>query len=720
MSYTKTTWVTGDIVTAPKLNNLENGVYNNDQKISELETSESTLQGNMAAPYDATATYAVGDYCTYEGQLQRCIVPIETPEAWTAARWTAVSVGDEIGNIKSALETKAEIDGYYEEMTVGDAEQLIATTYVEDEEPYIFRATGGSADVGNREYLDKIVGASVAWNQNIKGGDFSALTSDIYIVPGCNGTVANNVLTVTVNEDISQSFVSQLYYSYAIATHKVLIAVKVKSSKARRFVTTNLFTGAVINLSANTWTNYATVGICSATAASFGVRLYSQDGFTSGDIMEVKDFVGYDLTQMLGTTIADYVYSLETATAGAGVAWLRQYIDIDSYHPYSAPTMKHVEGLTSHDTVGFNQWDEEYEVGGYSISNGEKVTGTSRIRSKNKIRIIPNTAYYFASVGAYSAWVNICFYDADENYISNITPNVNKGFTTPSGAAYMTFNTSDAYGTTYKNDICINLSWSGYRNGEYEPYIKHSYPLDSSVVLRGIPTLVDGKMVYDGDEYAYDGTVKGIFDIVDLGSLNWTKQAGTGGQLDRYSTTGIASIVATEPVSNGCMLQLVCPMFVSNSDPEYGRTKDKTMCVLASNGTLYITASGYESASDFKTAMNGVLLVYRRAAPNISSAEPYQQIQICDDFGTEEFVGAEIPVGTETRYPANLRDKLQHLPSPASADGTYLISQTDKQMTLIPYQAPTGLPTAPTTDGNYNLKATVTDGAVTYSWEAQA
>ena len=30
MSYTKTTWADGDIITAEKLNNIENGIYNND------------------------------------------------------------------------------------------------------------------------------------------------------------------------------------------------------------------------------------------------------------------------------------------------------------------------------------------------------------------------------------------------------------------------------------------------------------------------------------------------------------------------------------------------------------------------------------------------------------------------------------------------------------------------------------------------------------------
>jgi hypothetical protein len=43
-----------------------------------------------------------------------------------------------------------------------------------------------------------------------------------------------------------------------------------------------------------------------------------------------------------------------------------------------------------------------------------------------------------------------------------------------------------SYGTTYKNDICINLSWSGYRNGEYEPYWQRFLALRLSE-LTGIP-----------------------------------------------------------------------------------------------------------------------------------------------------------------------------------------------------------------------------------------
>ena len=44
-----------------------------------------TLKSDDA--YDPTATYAVGNTCTYDGTLYRCVVAIETPEAWTYGHW---------------------------------------------------------------------------------------------------------------------------------------------------------------------------------------------------------------------------------------------------------------------------------------------------------------------------------------------------------------------------------------------------------------------------------------------------------------------------------------------------------------------------------------------------------------------------------------------------------------------------------------------------------
>lgn len=58
---------------------------------------------SIASVYDATKTYAVGDYVWYSGQLYKCTTEIATAEAWTAAHWTAVKIADDVNDLKSDL-----------------------------------------------------------------------------------------------------------------------------------------------------------------------------------------------------------------------------------------------------------------------------------------------------------------------------------------------------------------------------------------------------------------------------------------------------------------------------------------------------------------------------------------------------------------------------------------------------------------------------------------
>ena len=140
---------------------------------------------------------------------------------------------------------------------------------------------------------------------------------------------------------------------------------------------------------------------------------------------------------------------------------------------------------------------------------------------------------------------------------------------------------------------------------------------------------------------------------------------------------------------------------------------------------LKICDTEYSTAEEFKAAMSGIYLIYEVNKPVIESAKPYPDVQIIDDFGTEEYVDSAyaagerdvaIPVGHETRYFVNLRDKLQHLPDLASADGYYLIQQENNNMRLVIFR----IPRAPSEDGSYTLKATVTNGSVIYTWEAES
>ena len=65
----------------------------------------------------------------------------------------------------------------------------------------------------------------------------------------------------------------------------------------------------------------------------------------------------------------------------------------------------------------------------------------------------------------------------------------------------------------------------------------------------------------------------------------------------------------------------------------------------------------------FKAAMSGVYLVYELATPTAETADPFQTPQICDKAGTEEYVTTGIvPVGHLTKYPEDLRAKIEGLP----------------------------------------------------------
>lgn len=49
-----------------------------------------------ASPYNPSGTYAVGDFCTYNGTLQKCNTPIPSGEAWNPAHWVETSVAAEL------------------------------------------------------------------------------------------------------------------------------------------------------------------------------------------------------------------------------------------------------------------------------------------------------------------------------------------------------------------------------------------------------------------------------------------------------------------------------------------------------------------------------------------------------------------------------------------------------------------------------------------------
>lgn len=88
---TNVTATDNPFMTLNYVKNTDNG-----KALADVDNKSAVRMAMIAAPYDDTATYAVGDYCTYGERLWKCNTAIGTAEPFTAAHWTATTVMEEI------------------------------------------------------------------------------------------------------------------------------------------------------------------------------------------------------------------------------------------------------------------------------------------------------------------------------------------------------------------------------------------------------------------------------------------------------------------------------------------------------------------------------------------------------------------------------------------------------------------------------------------------
>lgn len=573
----------------------------------------------------------------------------------------------------NALKEKADIIGNYITLSAGNAEQLLSSKYAEDQRIYTERETGGGLPIGNREYLT-VVGGTVGWNQLQNGVGATTTSNGVTFTKTNDKTLTlSNTATAGVSRRINDS-----------APFSIV-------SGHRYYVTGNNpnVNGVYLKVYQNGWSNvlsnnfYLTGGIATANYTGDNAFLVVQIGSginTTGIALTCQI---YDLTAMFGPTIADYVYSLEQSTAGSGIEWLRSYgFFTKDYYPYHQASLESV-CVSAHEVVGFNQWDEEWEAGRYDTSTGAKIDNPlTRIRSKNFIPVIPNTAYYFSNVLYGCARF---FYDDNKNFIEGAWSS-NNLFTTPSNAHFMTFNTDDAYGGTYHNDICINLSKTtgSPKNGDYVPYSKQTYNLDSTKTLPGIPKLSGSNLYYDGDIYESDGSITRRYGVVTLnGTESWSGNANNGwyttlNSLVKKSNYINAMICATHEInaSNGSM-----PDGTISGYNDFGGS-------YPNQNWLYYKNSNLANATAVKSYFesNPAIIVYELATPTTESADPFVNPQVIIEGGTESFSDAiyldghrdfEMPTGQIAKYPKNLVKKLDDTPDPPAVEGEYIVKNED-------------------------------------------
>ena len=543
--------------------------------------------------------------------------------------------------------------------TISNADQLLSTSDIENQVPYLLRQT--PSGVGNR-LSESIVGGTVAWNQLVQNGNF-ALGLSYWTSSGGNASISasDGELTVTVggdwNNDARQSLST-------VANHVYLGIMQAKSADIAGtvYLTQVGITNRVSFGTGTVGASYNTIAGVSKAIESAGlirVTLGMVGTAYVGKSFTVKNVNLFDLTQMFGTSVADYIYSLEQSSTGAGVAYFRKLFPKD-YYEYNAGELMSVEGLQSHDMVGFNQWDEEWELGAINSTTGQPYSSSTSIRCKNFIPVLPNTAYCYhnGSETNQAPW----YYDAEKNFVKRSSSYVANGgvFTIPDNVHYMKFALPASYGTTYNHDICINISSD--RNGEYEPYIKHSYPLDSSLTLRGIPKLSDG-LYFDGDTYEADGTVTRKYGIrVFDGSETWAAR-GVQGSYFCQDKSFVALNAQTQTTNKN---------LISNTYPSEtwggSQSTDKVVSPYFYQG-LHIHDTSFADVTALKEylSQHPITVVYELATPTTESATPYADPQTVISGGSESYTvdsSADVilPVGHDSKYTKDLRGKLEGLP----------------------------------------------------------
>lgn len=465
-------------------------------------------------------------------------------------------------------DTYAQKDGVYPKLIAGG----IIESEIKDEE-FTYQQTEHTG-IAN---LNSIKGNTLVWNQ-------------LCPIPSASASTTVNDVTITDNRDGSFTLngTASANGNFVIASnvptpigHKFLIKGYVKVGSNTGFM--GLAGLNIDSGSGGIWTN-------NLTYSQLNARIEIKSGDTFNNTKMIPQY--FDLTSMFGSgnepTIAEFTSLFPLP-----------------YYAYNTGSLLSFTG-TGIKTVGFNQWDEEWEVGDIDFTTGQNASASTRWRTKNYISIMPNTTYYCRAVdvGQFLS-IRARYYDADKNYIgandgNGENTNTNYTFKTPQNAHYMRFtpNNSDIPKGT---KICINISSS--KNGTYEPYTTSTLSLPISTYfptgMKSVPN-DGGGTIYD--ELTPTRAITRI-GAINLGVRDWTKNNS------RFNTVNaISDIFKIASPSVKCR----CALYTSDTGAS-SRSVDKSICI-ANNGFVYIYDTSFTGDADaFKTAMSDVYLFYELA-----------------------------------------------------------------------------------------------------------
>lgn len=502
-----------------------------------------------------------------------------------------------------------------------------------DTTPYLFKAVG---DVYGDRLEDKIVGGTVAWNQLVKNTIINSQTNGgITFTVNSNGSVT---FSGTATKDVAFIYGRTDY----IEGHKYAEFTGTTASIPSG-VTLRIFSDITSDrIKACTKSDYWTtwIKVASGTAITTPITV---------------SLLCFDLTQMFGSTIADYIYSLEQSQAGAGVAWFKKLFPND-YYAYNAGELLSVEGLSAH----VMRDADNSVIGNYPLDSSLTLRGIPKLDASNNLYYDGDEytsdgkvkrKYGVVDLGTLE-WKYDSTYDcfnADPRAISGIMKDNPKlvcskypfvgNYTKlqDKTCAYIYLRTIAIRDSSYNQDATtFKAAMSGvmlvyelatpttetatpYTN----PQIVSKYGtleyVTNSIVPVGHKTTYLTRDIFGGYVDLISGKLVVDKVMVDLGTLTYTN----GDSMKMFFSAGIKDVVK-KPASNADIAEIISDSFNPISYNAISLSTTGRICVSTAGNVGIVDGNTYATVDDFKSAMSGKMLCYELATPQTYQLTPQQ------------------------------------------------------------------------------------------------
>ena len=536
-------------------------------------------------------------------------------------------------------------------------------------EEFFFQPTAGN-DLSIKDGYAKIKslkGNTIVWNQWVPVSSNLVSPSFTYAIPfqvsiGENYTLFSFTETTTTNTYFCCILANEnTYTNHYVSKHKYYVSYTIKNESDIAIGFRTLLNGyadtLISGINQTSFVKYSTIvtDIYGHNSSNVIGRLCFTKQINPNDYIGQNIYIKtasiIDLTQMFGEGNEPTIEEFEAMYP-------------DDYYEYNEGELRSFNG-SAIKSVGFNQWDGEVERGYYDVNTGEANNSSNWWRSVNYIRILPNTKYYFKSNVSINSNGYLIYYNNNYEYVTSshhLNQSITLEFVTPKNAHYLKFYTGSNQSIDIVKQYCLNLSHSGYRDGQYEPYKESRLQLP-------IKTIKDnnGNLLFpDGlrsagtayDEIVYDETLgkyKAIKRIgsVDMGSLNGQYYSVSEGY--PYGYFAYYNFNSRKPGKN-----VLCIKYSTSNKETF--QNDKTLVGNTNVNTLYIVDSTYTDFATFKRSLQGQILYYELETPIEVILDDIDLSYEAWDFGTEELLSdvATTPIITETQYNFNAVDMIRN------------------------------------------------------------